>query len=219
VDKEQLSADGDGGGGESAAPKSAAAGSGSTSTSSDDDLPDFELNEDDGEPESSKAKKTRPLAGSPSASSLDGEVAVTSNMMGSSDKPVRSVTELISDRSLERKFEFDDEGAAGDALPDLAELAAAKSSSSSLPSQQGGGGKKQARRDARRVAASKQGENSEESNVLSKIPFITGENGKIMPTKILEAGAWLGIFLLIAWEVYLNSPLFDRAAPMAPVVY
>lgn len=31
--------------------------------------------------------------------------------------------------------------------------------------------------------------------------------------------AWLGIFLLVGWEFYLNSPLFDRAAPMAPVLY
>ena len=37
--------------------------------------------------------------------------------------------------------------------------------------------------------------------------------------KLLEAGTWLGIFLLVAWEFYINSPLFDRAAPMAPVVY
>lgn len=36
----------------------------------------------------------------------------------------------------------------------------------------------------------------------------------VNPTK-----AWLGIYLLIGWEVYINSPLFDRAAPLAPLVF
>ncbi len=31
--------------------------------------------------------------------------------------------------------------------------------------------------------------------------------------------AWLGIILLIVWEAYINSPLFERAAPLAPVVF
>jgi hypothetical protein len=39
------------------------------------------------------------------------------------------------------------------------------------------------------------------------------------PSQILENGAWIGIALLILWELYLNSPFFERAAPMAPVVY
>eukprot|EP00977_Amphora_coffeiformis_P010979 scaffold2614_cov132-Amphora_coffeaeformis.AAC.6 len=37
--------------------------------------------------------------------------------------------------------------------------------------------------------------------------------------KILETGTWVGIALLVVWEIYINSPLFERAAPMAPVVY
>ena len=31
--------------------------------------------------------------------------------------------------------------------------------------------------------------------------------------------AWIGIVLLIVWEAYINSPFFERAAPMAPVVF
>jgi hypothetical protein len=41
----------------------------------------------------------------------------------------------------------------------------------------------------------------------------------VSAVKVLEAGAWTGIYLLVAWEIYINSPFFDRAGPMAPVVY
>lgn len=41
----------------------------------------------------------------------------------------------------------------------------------------------------------------------------------VFPSQLLENGAWIGIALLILWELYLNSPFFERAAPMAPVVY
>lgn len=37
--------------------------------------------------------------------------------------------------------------------------------------------------------------------------------------QLLEQGAWLGIYSLVGWEVYINTPLFDRAGPMAPIVY
>ena len=46
-----------------------------------------------------------------------------------------------------------------------------------------------------------------------------GDTGEVKPLKIVEAGAWLGIFLLVAWEIYINSPFFERAAPLIPVVY
>ena len=37
--------------------------------------------------------------------------------------------------------------------------------------------------------------------------------------KVTENGAWVGIGFLVVWEIYINSPLFDRAAPLIPVVY
>lgn len=37
--------------------------------------------------------------------------------------------------------------------------------------------------------------------------------------KLLENGAWVGIGLLVVWEIYINSPFFERAAPLIPVVY
>ena len=35
----------------------------------------------------------------------------------------------------------------------------------------------------------------------------------------LQTITWGCLYALIAWEVYINSPFFERAAPMAPVVY
>ena len=37
--------------------------------------------------------------------------------------------------------------------------------------------------------------------------------------KLLENGAWVGIGLLVAWEIYINSPFFERAAPLIPPVF
>jgi len=57
-------------------------------------------------------------------------------------------------------------------------------------------------------------------NALSKIPFLDIEEGQeITPIKFLETMAWVGIASLIGWEAFINSPLFERAAPLAPVVY
>ena len=39
------------------------------------------------------------------------------------------------------------------------------------------------------------------------------------PHTINSSIAWIGIVLLIVWEAYINSPFFERAAPMAPVVF
>lgn len=155
------------------------------------DLPDFDL--DDGSTEDALAapKKT--------ADSSE----ISSAMMGSSDAPVRSVRELIADRALESKFEFEDDDINGEALPDLPAVAPL--------------GKKKSRQQVRKAAAEAAKQEAEDS-FLNKIPFIV-EDGEVKPLKVLEAGTWLGIFILIAWEIYLNSPLFERAAPMAPIVY
>eukprot|EP00536_Pseudo-nitzschia_multiseries_P016282 jgi/Psemu1/328187/estExt_fgenesh1_pg.C_10640001 len=133
----------------------------------------------------------------------------------------RSLDELISDRALESKLEFDDEEVDPN-IPDFIDLAKA---SSTTPIGDGSSvvgeiGKKKQRR-AERVAnaiAAKEAEESEKS-FLYNIPQILNEKGEVSAIKILEQGAWTGIFLLIGWEVYINSPLFERAAPMAPIVY
>ena len=169
------------------------------------DLPDFDLKED------IKAEVEEPSP-KPSQSVSSSDDEITANMMGSADKPVRSVKELIADRALESKFEFD--APEDDSLPDLAKIAQSKQS----PPQPAVGGKR-ARQEARKAAAKAREQEENEESIFSKIPFITDENGKVTPLKVLEAGTWLGIFILVAWEIYINSPLFERVAPMAPIVY
>jgi hypothetical protein len=204
-----------------------------------DDLPDFDLDEDD--PDAKAVKSSSMSSSSSTASSsapLLGEGEISSAMMGSSDAPTKSIRELLSDRSLESKLKFDvtNDGDA-EPLPDLVELQRQKKqkqSSSSLQSTanamsvgdttsgEGMGSRKKSRQAQRQAAAAARQQQEEEDsfgNPLAKIPFLLNEKGEVAGTKILEAGAWLGIFLLVAWELYINSPFFDRAAPITPVVY
>jgi hypothetical protein len=108
-------------------------------------------------------------------------------MMGDPNKPVRSVQELLSDRSLESRFQFDDSGDAS--IPDFTQLAEASSSSpgdgiSGVPTM----GKKKQRQAERRANALKATEEEKQDNPLLNIAFIKNEKGQISPIKILEAG-------------------------------
>jgi hypothetical protein len=165
------------------------------------ELPDFDV--DGEEPKPKKA------SGNPDE--------ITDAMMGDAKKSVRSINELLSDRSLESKFEFE-ETEEGSSLPDFAVVAQAKAASR-VPEPEVPGTKKA--RKAERVAAAiaAKEEKEEEESFFAKFSFLTDEKGEISGVKILESGAWLGIYSLVGWEVYLNSPLFDRAAPLSPVVY
>ena len=71
---------------------------------------------------------------------------------------------------------------------------------------------KKAARNAQRKATAMQRESEMEEERSN--PF---EDLNIL--KLLENGAWAGIGSLLLWEVYINSPLFERAAPLIPVVY
>jgi len=134
---------------------------------------------------------------------------------------VRSVKELLNDRSLESKFQFDDDDKNNnkESLPDLVALQQQQQQSTS--SSNDNVGKKRARQQARRTAAQAAQDNDDDvvGMLLSKLPGIRDENGKISPLKILENSTWVCIGLLVLWEIYLNSPFFERAAPMAPIVY
>jgi hypothetical protein len=169
-----------------------------------DELPDFDLDEEGGgETRSSQSMKLQ-----------KEQDDISPAMMGTIGKPVRSVRELLSDRSLESKLKFD-EAEDQEALPDLVQLASSVSATSTAQP-----GKKRARQEARRSAAQAAAaqEEKEENVFLSKLEYIKNEKGEIDGVKILEAGTWLGIFLLVAWEVYINV-FMDRAAPIIPVVY
>ena len=164
------------------------------------ELPDFDLATDysDAPPPS----KARP--------SMDASNEIAPEMMARpSSKPTRSVDQLIRDRSLESKFVFEDDSD-DQSLPDLAVIA--KSSSK----KQRKGTSKMTTKERTSSASSM----DDTPSFLEQIPFIKDEKtGKVTPLKVLEAGTWLGIFLLLSWEVYINTPFFDRAAPLVPVVY
>ena len=147
---------------------------------------------------------------------------------------VASTEDLLRNRDLEKAFKFDDTAVKED-LPSLGQLSGKKGrggsgssgAESSAPSSSPGSfvveqkvGSKRARAEARRAAAIEaERAAEEEKSFLEKIPQILDEKGQVSPIKILEQGTWVGIGILVLWEVYINSPLFQRAAPMAPVVY
>jgi len=171
------------------------------SNDSSGELPDFELEDDEVAEAASKPKK---ISSNPDE--------ITPAMMGSSDRPTSSIRDLLTDRSLESKLEFDE--AEDDSLPDLLALARSAQQDDAAT------GKKKARQAERRAAAIAAKDTGGESpSILENIPFLLDEKGKVSAVKLLEAGAWAGISLLVVWEIYLNSPFFDRAAPMAPVVF
>jgi len=172
-----------------------------------DELPDFDL-EGEGEEASQRVR----ISSNPDE--------ITPAMMADGNAAARSLDELITDRSLENKFQFDEPEDPN--IPDFIQLAK-ESSSPSLDdgTMLGGGMGKKKKRQAERIANAirVKEEEKQEGNILSKIPLFLNEKGEVSAVKILEQGAWLGIYSLIGWEVYINSPLFDRAGPMAPIVY
>jgi Protein of unknown function (DUF2839) len=184
------------------------------SSTSGSELPDFDLGVgDDGGNESSSG------AGKSKRATTDPLGEISANMMGSSDRPLaKSVKELLSDRSLESKLEFlDSVGPVDSSLPDL--LAPLRGKQVELPIVPTDGSSKRERQASRRAAVQAAAEKEEEDSILSKLPLIRDEKGQISAIKILENATWVCIGLLVVWEIYLNSPFFERAGPMAPIVY
>jgi hypothetical protein len=135
-----------------------------------DDLPEFELAEDN-----ASASKSKP--------SLLNPDIITSAMMGSTSKPSRSVNELISDRALEKTFVFEEEKA-DSSIPDFVELARQSTTIVSDPSGEPDSVGKRARQAARRAAAIEAKAKEEEGNALKNIPFISNEKGDISGVKV-----------------------------------
>lgn len=175
------------------------ASSSSSPVGSDDELPDFDLGDDEGGATSSATPKMASAPADPDA--------ITDAMMGT-QKPLGSVKDLIADRSLEKNFMFDEPE---NPLPDLGELKTPQPI-----------GKKKARQEARRAAAIAEEEETSivdtVSDALESLPFLKSDR-ESSELKLVENATWLGIFLLVAWEIYINSPFFERAAPIAPIVY
>jgi len=75
-------------------------------------------------------------------------------------------------------------------------------------------GKKAARNLERKAAAEQREAEIEAEKSIFDFDF---ENVNVL--KLLENGAWVGIGALVVWEVYINSPLFERASPIIPAVF
>lgn len=146
-------------------------------------------------------------------------------------QPPRSIQDTLNDRSLEKFMDFDKmieaDGGNEDIvdLPDFDEVISRKKQNEAASAMQegrvedaamlmdtSGMGKKAARNAERKaVALQREAEIEAEDNKFS----FEGLN----VLKLLENGAWVGIGSLVLWEFYINSPLFDRALPISPVVF
>lgn len=130
------------------------------------ELPDFDLEEEDPEPKKKSKTSLKPDE-------------ITAAMMGSTNKPVRSVNELIADRDLEKVFAFEEPE---ENLPDLAELAKSSNMDLSVPLS-----KKNRRQAARKAAAAVDAE-EEDAGLFANLPFgVTDENGKVNGVKVSKS--------------------------------
>jgi hypothetical protein len=163
---------------------------------------------------------------------LDEEIILEAMRGRTGDKewqPPRSIQDTINDRSLEKLMDFDRmierDGGGGAVVVELPEfddvisrrkrqdaMREGRVEDAAILIETSGMGKKAAR-DAERRALAMERER-EEAEAAQKSPF-----ADLNVLKVLENGAWAGIGLLVLWEFYINSPLFQRAAPLIPVVY
>lgn len=182
----------------------------------DDSLPDFDITEQNDDASTNSI-------GSMAVSYIPVSSGVVENMKSSSKTMgKKSLQELLADRSLETKFKFE-EPSETTALPDLTLIESYEKSTATKAINLMPSNRKRDRRDeARRLAqlaADQERQEAERRAVLDKLPGIRDEKGNISGVKILETGTWACIISLIVWEIYINSPLFERAAPMTPIVY
>lgn len=186
------------------------------------ELPDFDLVED-----IDLLAASSGLENIPSVDMNDPEAIMEAMKPKGGIMPSSSTKDLLRSRNLEleKKFVVDDVTME---VPNLADYT--RKSATGGAGGEGKVGKKAARAAARRDAAieAEDAENSGVVALLSKLPKLpqlpfTGsvrdDKGDLNPIKVIEYAAWAGIYTLVIWEIYINSPLFTRAAPMAPVVF
>lgn len=147
-----------------------------------DELPDFDLDGEGGE----NAKQTTRVKISSNPDEITDAMMADPNAAGIS----RSFDELITDRSLESKFEFEDSG--DPEIPDFVQLAKESSSSVDgiIPTSEGTGMTKK-QRQAERVANAiklKEEEEQKGKNFFSSNPKFLNEKGEVSAVKILEQG-------------------------------
>jgi len=216
-----------------------------TPVDGDDELPDFDLVEDIDLIEQAAASLPPLNAGAPKAGVApvanrnfdvnDPSVLAAQRATSGADSlSAGSTRDLLRSRNrdLENRLVVNE---VTQEVPSLGEYMQSPTRSQSKGATDSGGpsiGKKAARREARRAAAieARQEDVVEESAldqilekapILEKLPFFKKKENeeKKSAIKLLEEGTWACIYILVAWEIYINTPFFDRAGPMAPVVF
>ena len=127
----------------------------------------------------------------------------------SSSKP--STAPLTIDRSLESSFTFDE---VTKPLPKPADLLKSKRSKHKQPQQQTDA-------DTRSFAARFDEEKTPPPQPDYCDKFMTRLDS-LKPKSTIDAvtkRTWAALYALIAWEVYINSPFFELAAPLSLIVY
>lgn len=204
------------------------------------ELPDFDLVEDIDLVSSSSSSTTEDVGfASPSIDMTDPSAVMQAmKPREGAQKTFGSTKELIRSRDLEleKRLVVDDVTMEVPSLAEYTRRTGRGGGGDGDGDGAGGGGKmgkKATRAAARRNAAIEaEGAGVEDVNPavallnrlpkLPRLPFtgeVRDEKGVINPIKLIENAAWAGIYTLVIWEIYINSPLFTRALPMAPVVF
>ncbi|GFH58463.1 hypothetical protein CTEN210_14939 [Chaetoceros tenuissimus] len=183
----------------------------------EDELPDFDLVEDIDLQENTQPKSTSSPGTTSTGKSINVNDPSVMEAMRST-KGMESISGGASTKDLlrSRNRDLEEKLVVNEIKEDLPSLADYRQSKGSDV------GKKAARREARIAAAleAKGNEAVEEESFLSKLPFVGKSDGEEKsPIKLLEEGTWACIYILVAWEIYINSPLFERQGSMPPVVF
>jgi len=209
------------------------------------DLPGFDLVEDIDLP-TAESGNLQMSSANLSVDMDDPDAVLRAMQQTNGDLPASSTRDLLRSRNteLEQKYVVDNVTLKVPTLAEYTKRSSPSGGAGAGQQQQGGGGgavanpqkvgKKAARAAARKDAAIEaEGsggiDNPVIATLLKKIPkvpnlpftnaSIRDNNGDFSVIKIIENAAWAGIYTLVIWEIYINSPLFTRALPMAPVVF
>ena len=189
------------------------------SVPNNNELPDFDLETEEEKEEEQRQQRAKRISSNPDE--------ITPAMISTGNTPLRSLDELIMDRSLESKFEFDEPE--NPSVPDFIQLAQESSSSSSslvdnsstvVPD--GSMGKKK-QRQAERIANAirlKEEEEKAGANILSNIPMFLDGDGNFRATKVLESGGKYTYDISIDRQALYNIASFlpESLIPCIPII-
>lgn len=203
------------------------------------DLPEFDLIEEEGDSATATLEGNESRSTSLSKNSFnvndpqvqDAMMASTTNVNNNKmlDQGLSSTKDLLRSRNreLEQKLVVND---ITENVPSLAEYTKNKSKGAGIRTATSTAtsstiGKKAARREERISAALEakklqDGTDNQGGFFLNAFSFGKDKDGNPKtPIKLLEEGTWACIWILIAWEVFINSPFFERQGSMPPIVF